>query len=349
MPSPSAAPPVLVVDDRPQAGKLIRLQLRADYDVLLASSYEEALAVAEEHPLDAAILDIQLGGQRTGVDLLHALRALPHLEDLRAIACTAYAVPGSRAKFIDAGFDEYMAKPLTKKHLCTTLERLLNPTYQPQRTRYSVQPEKLALPPSPAALSTLMELMDIDDGDEPNVAGLVTLLQREPVMLSVVLRHVNSPYYGLTKRVDSIERAVTLLGFLPVCNLVLTELVTTIFEQDVAEPTRGIYQAICRESVATALFARELCQHVKQVAPEHAYTAGMLHQLGRFALLSQSPDVYSALWHAADTTDQWHAPPPEDEVRALQTDYAQAGAALARSWKLPEEHVLTTRYHRTPQ
>ena len=347
----SEKPTVLVVDDRPQAGKLIQLQLRADYDVLLAFSYDEAIDVAQQRGVEAAVLDIQLGGKRTGVDLLHALRTMPHLEDLRAIACTAYAVPGSRTRFIDAGFDEYMGKPLTKNQLLGALSRLRDPSYQPQRTRFSVQPQRLNLPPSPAALTTLMELMHVEEEDdgEPDVPRLVELLQQEPLMLSVVLRHVNSPYYGLTKRVESIERAVTLLGFLPVCNLVLTELVTGVFAENIPESIRGIYQVVRQESIATALFARELSHHVDDVAADHAYTAGMLHQLGRLALLSEAPEEYPALWTFKEGKKAWHPPPLSDEVRHLQTDYARTGAALARSWKLPEEHMLATRYHRAPE
>ncbi len=347
MPDTDAPPKVLVVDDRPQAAKLMRLQLRSFCDALIATSYDEAVQIADENDLDVAILDIQLGDNRTGVDLLHELRAMPHLEDLRAIACTAYAVPGSRKRFIEAGFDEYMGKPITKRQLTKTIERLMDPEYRASRVSHARDEAGVNVPPSPAVLSSIMELLAGED-PEPDVQRLVELLQDEPVVVSIVLRHVNSPFYGLSSRVDSVERAVTLLGFQPVCNLVLTELVTQAFADDVTPLVEGIYDSIRQQSLGAALLARAFGEVQKSVRPENAYTAGVLHQIGRFALLSDQPEKYHKLWEETDTPLGWKPPRLREEVRTFRTDYVRTGAELARAWRLPEEQIMTIRYHRAP-
>mgnify|MGYP001209210317 FL=1 len=341
---------ILVVDDHVHARRLLRFQLRKYVAVQEAGSFDEALALCEEQMPDVALIDIHLGEARTGVDLLQALRALPGGQRLRAIACTAYAVPGSRERFLEAGFDEYLAKPIHTDQLLRVLQRVLDPSYRPDRTRLGLPEWELKLPPQPETITAVMELLSRDE-EEIELKQLIELLHEDPITAAWVLRHVNSAYYALPHKVTTIERAVTMLGFLPVGNLVLTEVVTNAFEQVTTPEARHIHKHIMRVSLSTALFARELAALVEQISPEQAFTAGVLHQLGRLVFLSSAPERYIPLWKTnLQGGSQWlQAPSPDDEVRTFGLNYAQLGADIARDWGMPELLIEAIRFHLDPR
>jgi CheY-like chemotaxis protein len=91
--------------------------LKADYEVSAAAGVDEALSLVHNHTFDGLVLDINLCEERTGVDLLRAIRALPEHRQVPAIACTAYTSFGDRERLLESGFDLYVAKPFTKEHL----------------------------------------------------------------------------------------------------------------------------------------------------------------------------------------------------------------------------------------
>ena len=103
---------VLVVDDNPTNLKLISVLLRTEgYDVRTAASAEEALLRLREALPDLVLMDVQLPGM-DGLTLTRQLRADPRTSRLGIVALTAYAMPEDRQRALDAGCDEYIAKPI---------------------------------------------------------------------------------------------------------------------------------------------------------------------------------------------------------------------------------------------
>jgi CheY-like chemotaxis protein len=112
---------VLVLEDNAESRLLLRHLLRHEFDATLVSGADAALRVAESQSFDAALLDINLGEKRTGVDVFKAIRAMARHRDLPALACTAYALPGDRERFLEAGFAAYVSKPFVKAELMDAL------------------------------------------------------------------------------------------------------------------------------------------------------------------------------------------------------------------------------------
>ena len=105
-------PVVLIVEDNPRNLKLARDVLNhAGYDTLEAASAEEGLALAHKRHPGVVLLDIQLPGM-DGVQALRSLRADPATADIPVIALTAFAMKADRERFLAAGFDHYVEKPL---------------------------------------------------------------------------------------------------------------------------------------------------------------------------------------------------------------------------------------------
>ena len=115
---------ILVVEDAPDIQALLRHLLR-DYELTIVANVEEALYAATEGDFDLLLLDINLGEDRTGVDLLGDLRALPQYATTPALACTAYALHADREHFLAQGFDAYVAKPFSRTDLLDTIDMAL--------------------------------------------------------------------------------------------------------------------------------------------------------------------------------------------------------------------------------
>ena len=114
-------PGVLVVEDNDDTRLLLERLLQRSYRVCAVRDARSALNAMNEEHFDALVLDINLGGKQTGVDVLKVARTLPGYGAVYAIALTAYALPGDRERFIEAGFDRYVSKPFTRTTLMEAL------------------------------------------------------------------------------------------------------------------------------------------------------------------------------------------------------------------------------------
>jgi PAS domain S-box-containing protein len=119
--APLSLPPlrVLVADDnRINLQIAEKLLLKRGHRVTAATNGQEALEAAKKQPFDLMLMDIQMPGLN-GLDATKAIRALPDPEQADAFiaALTAHAMPGDKERFLEAGMNDYLAKPLLQKEL----------------------------------------------------------------------------------------------------------------------------------------------------------------------------------------------------------------------------------------
>ncbi len=114
---------VLVVEDNEKNMKLFREVLAATgYRTLEASTGAQAVALATEHAPDLVLMDIQLP-DFDGVEALGRLRADERTATLPVLALTAQAMEGDRERFLAAGFDGYVSKPVNVADFVATVRR----------------------------------------------------------------------------------------------------------------------------------------------------------------------------------------------------------------------------------
>ncbi|WP_157264825.1 HDOD domain-containing protein [Azohydromonas aeria] len=183
-----------------------------------------------------------------------------------------------------------------------------------------------ALPALPrAALDALEALRD----DGLDLSQCAETLARDPALAAGVLRLANSPFYGVPGRVARVHDAVLLLGRRMVSTLATAALAMAQFAPP-RVPAFG-FEAFWRHAIAVALAARALARELRQ-DEDVAFTAGLLHDIGRLALatLYPQPLAQALAWAAARDVPDGVA-----EHELLGVDHAALGRLITTHWRLP--------------
>ncbi len=180
----------------------------------------------------------------------------------------------------------------------------------------------------PDVYMRLKRVLADPDVDLASVAGV---LEIDPAVTARLLRVANSPLFGLTCTVDTVSRAVMLLGLQRVHDLVLSTTIATMF--------KGMrYEAInvydyWKQSVFRANVARALAQDCGISPPDRVFVLGLLSDIGHLVLYEQLARQMQAVYLHAEEQE---LPLDEAERHLLGFDYAEVGAALVRRWQMPE-------------
>jgi two-component system aerobic respiration control sensor histidine kinase ArcB len=341
-------PRLLVLEDNETTQKLFDRMLQDEYRVDLSDEAQEAIQKAEANIYDAFVLDINLEGRYTGVEVLHAVRKMEEYSSAPVVACTAYSMQKHQKQFLHTGFDEVVTKPVTKRELVGTIGHELE---SPSASEFQVPEGSLSgieVPPIPTTLIEISELVSSDSSQDTE--ALTEILERDQVVTQWLLRHINSAYYGIRTSIDTVGRAVSYLGFQRVCNLVLTKTVGNSFADSQQAAVKRVQRYIMKTSTLAAFIARELAERFDLDAPEMAYTGGMLAQIGRLALLGAEGEAYADLWYEhTDRPASFAGPPPQgQEMIQFEVDYVKKGCAVGKACKLSEDLRAILRGHQRP-
>ena len=107
---------IALVEDNPDNRLLVRAILEDLYEIVEYETGNEALTGLQQERPDLVLLDISLPGM-DGTEVLRHIRADDGLKDLPVIALTAHAMAGDREKFLSAGFDDYLTKPIVDENV----------------------------------------------------------------------------------------------------------------------------------------------------------------------------------------------------------------------------------------
>src|SRR5260370_6636694 len=178
------------------------------------------------------------------------------------------------------------------------------------------------LRPFPAVACHLMKL--VNGAEKVDFGEVSRVLMADAAFSSQVLRVANSALFGARYEVKSILQAMCVVGVDR-----LRDLVVTVAMQDYASGADNLILQRCwRHNLATALWCDALADHCGIDRPM-GYTAGILHDIGRIALLMLFPDEYAAFLDVSLTGDLDKL---EAERKLCDADHCQVGDSLAMSW-----------------
>lgn len=194
------------------------------------------------------------------------------------------------------------------------------------------------LPTIPPVLAGIVALID---SDTAGARRLVELIERDQSLTAKLLRLANSAFFGQARRVSTVPRAILLLGFSTVRNLALGVKVWEALGGDV---TRKRLEELWAHAVTVGVCAKAMAGRLRACDPDEAFTAGLLHDVGRLVIAVRFRDIY---WDSvgADEADAIE----ERERSTFGVDHAEVGGWLLEAWALPPIIVEAVRQHHEPE
>lgn len=185
----------------------------------------------------------------------------------------------------------------------------------------------------------LLKLIELCDADEAGMAELAKLISSDAGMAAKVLGIANSAAFHRGGNKVGLLQALNVLGSEFIKTLVISE---SVFQTFNGFPhASGIdLRSFWKHSLTVAVMAREVAKATDYAQPEEAYLAGLLHDVGRLALLSAAPNEYVRNFLMQDSADLCTV-----EQRSLQISHAEAGAWLIDRWNLDSFMSDSVLYH----
>ncbi len=192
----------------------------------------------------------------------------------------------------------------------------------------------IRIPPRPTILTELMAERNKPEMDIKKIANIVS---RDVVLSAATLKTVNSPFFGLSWKINSIEQAVMTLGSGNVFNI-LTGLVLRNLNAGNTPQLNRFWDT----AENTAFIAALLAKRIPGVPHDLAYTVGLFHDCAIPLLMTRFPDYIETLKIAQNTPDKTIT---EVEDERHHTHHAIVGYLLAKNWNLSETIALTILHH----
>lgn len=188
-----------------------------------------------------------------------------------------------------------------------------------------------------------IRLNDLIDQPDTAIQELVEVVQLDAAIAATVLRLANSAWYGLPSKVDTISRAITLIGQKALRDLVLSTSVITTFKGISSEfvDMRDFWD----NSVTCGVVTRNLAQKCGMRDAERMFLAGLLHKIGRLVFYASRPVQYRQVLQEQNSGE---AAIIAAEEAVFGFNYAQLGAALLRAWRVPAALDEVVEYQLAP-
>ncbi len=194
----------------------------------------------------------------------------------------------------------------------------------------------------PSLPTVVQELLLLVQKKEVQLEAITNTLRLDQALSIKVLQLANSPFYGLSGRIDSVRDAINILGMRQLGGMVIAAALTVQFEKLHGKSLH--MDAFWRHAIACAAAARQLAQRVGLDEPA-AFTAGLLHDVGRLVVDSHYPKEAAQAISWATENDISYA---EAERLLLGIDHTEIGAWVCRHWRFPAEVIEAIAGHHRP-
>ena len=196
----------------------------------------------------------------------------------------------------------------------------------------------------PAFPSSVQKILELSGDINCPPKDLVVVIEKDPVMTMKILKVINSAYYSLPNKINSVAQSVVFLGINTVKNLALA--IAAVGVLSIRDPKNFDIGKYLVHSLSTACIARQLCMLVKgDLEPGDAYIAGLLHDFGKVVLAQHMSEEYDQIMTMVQQGD---CSLDEAEREVLGIDHALVGAMLTRRWSFPYELSECIADHHNP-
>ncbi len=169
------------------------------------------------------------------------------------------------------------------------------------------------------------------DSPTARVEEISEVINHDPVIAARILKLVNSAFYNFPSRIDTISRAITIIGTIELRNLILASTVTKSFDK-ISSDLIDMDSFWCH-SVFCGLTAKKLSELCKTGNSETLFLTGLRHDIGNLILLTYFPEQALKIFERVKKSNQSLI---EIEGQVLGFSTAELGAALLQNWQLPK-------------
>lgn len=333
---------ILIIDQDPDALENYRQSLASKsstWTVITACSEEEGLAMAEESAPDIVVASLGLNDGK-------GLKTLSKIVDLAPLVHPFIAAEESAKSDLEEAFRggcHFLPRPCPPDQLllafqhCLAIESWLeNPVVKElfsQRNSFEI------LPPVYLRIAKALQ------SSNTTLESIAEIIRADLALSSKILETVNSSFYGFDQGISEIPQAVAILGLDSIKHMALA---IQLFDRErYSAEHRALVEELWHHSQAVAVAARRIVLFETEDvrAAEEAYSAGLLHDIGKLVLLDMVGDLYIEAQRLAreQSIPAWRA-----EIATIGCDHAETGAYLLARWGLPQILSETAALHHRP-
>ena len=178
--------------------------------------------------------------------------------------------------------------------------------------------------------------------NDPNTTSseVAAVLKQDQVLTAKILRLVNSSYYAVPGGVTDVKKALAFLGFNTVAQLVLSVSVFSMFSK-IGSADFSLND-FWKHALATAIVSEALAKKCRMPRPDEVFTCGLLHDIGKIALLKIDPARFTSILTEAKEKNTGFI---DIERQHEYLSHAYMGDLMAQKWSLPQVVRYAIRYH----
>lgn len=196
----------------------------------------------------------------------------------------------------------------------------------------------------PSLPTIVGKLMAVTANPESSANDLMRVILPDQSMCAAILKVANSAFFGIPREVATIERAVVVLGFEEIKNIVIGKAIFASFPKMTRETRHNV--GLFWEHTFTCGLAAKIIAEQLRLSVSELFLAGLIHDIGKLAMFLAFPESYPLLKASTGIT-------PQDllgeERRAFTVSHDQAGLMLAKKWLLPQRLAMAVGYHHDPR
>jgi len=190
-----------------------------------------------------------------------------------------------------------------------------------------------------------LKILRIINDEFCEIHNLTDEIRKDQVISARTLQLCNSVMFATRQKIESLDHALVMLGNHLLLKFVISASLDNFFNQ--VESGYSLCKGgLYHHAVGTAVIAEKLAVLSKKVEPSVAYTAGLLHDIGKVVLDQFIHSGFPLFYRELNEKGKNFA---EVEKRVFGTDHTEAGLELAQNWSFPESLAETIRYHHQPE
>ncbi|HEX3101700.1 MAG TPA: response regulator [Pyrinomonadaceae bacterium] len=331
---------ILFVDDEPNILEGLERMLRSvrhEWHMFFVGSGGEALALLDEKDIDVIVSDMKMPGM-DGSELLQAVSE-KHPNVVRIIL-SGFSEKEINMRSVGTAH-QYLSKPCDPELLKTTVSRVcaLRDLLTDKTLRHLVS----QLPTIPSLPALYSELVNELGRERATTAKIAEIIRKDIGMTVKILQIVNSAFFGLRRHISDSRSAVEFLGLDTISSLTLGLGVISQFE---FQTSSVFFAELWAHSMAVGVVANKIALLEDPEVGNDAFTAGLLHDIGKVILAVNLPEKFKAV---EEIVKNGHISMFEAEKRIFGATHTDVGAYLLGLWGLPDQVVQAVAFHHAPR